>query len=122
MNITIKINSTSGNHILNAVLYDKKSANAFASLLKNDGITVKLSEYGGFEKVGALSQNLPRTDSQIETNSGDIMLYNGRQITIFYEPNRWSYSRLGKILGKSKDELKSILGNGDVEATFSLVE
>ena len=59
------------------------SALAFYELLKEGPVTIKLNEYGGFEKVGPLGTSLPRSDSQIATKAGDIMLYQGNQITIF---------------------------------------
>ena len=88
--------------------------------MQKGSLTVKLSEYGNFEKVGTLGSSLPRNDRQTATNPGDIMLYQGNQITIFYGNNSWSYSSLGKIDGATQTELKKVLGRGDVTATFSI--
>lgn len=79
-----------------------------------------MSDYAGFEKVGSLGRSLPTSNSQTTTQSGDIVLYNGDQIVIFYASNSWSYTRLGKI-----DDLtgwEEALGSNDVIVTFSIGE
>lgn len=120
MKIQIAIKNDSGNHTLTATLADNSSATAFYELLKKDSLTVKLNEYGGFEKVGSLGTSLPRNDRQVKTSAGDIMLYQGNQITIFYNGNSWNFTRLGKIDGTTQAELKKILGKGNVTAVFSV--
>ena len=122
MKISIQITSDSGKSELTATLADNSSAKAFYELLEKGPVTIKLNEYGGFEKVGLLGTSLPRSDSQIATKAGDIMLYQGNQITIFYNNNSWSYTRLGKVDGVTQAELKKILGKGDVTAVFSIME
>ena len=122
MKISIQITSDSGSHTLSATLTDNSSATAFYELLKKGPLTVKMSDYGSFEKVGSLGTNLPRNDSHITTNAGDIILYQGNQITIYYDTNSWNFTRLGKVDGKSQAELKQILGKGDVTTVFSVVE
>lgn len=82
-------------------------------------LTVKLSMYGGFEQVGSLGKSLPENDEQITTNYGDIVLYSGNQIVIFYGSNSWAYTRLGHILA-DKEIMEETLGNGDV--TIELVD
>ena len=121
MKIQIQIQSGSEKHKLTATLDDNSSAKAFYELLQKGPLTVKLNEYGGFEKVGSLGTSLPRSDRQTATKSGDIMLYQGNQITIFYNNNSWSYSPLGKIDGMTQAELKSVLGKGDVTAVFEVM-
>ena len=88
--------------------------------LKNGDIIVNAHEYGGFEIVEDLGLSLPREDTNITTSAGDIVLYQGNQISLFYNSNSWSYTKLGKILNVSSSELKNILGNGDVTITFTL--
>ena len=99
---------------------ENDSANAFIDLLREGDITVDMHDYGGFEKVGSLGTTLPRNDEQITTEPGDVILYQGDQITIYYDVNSWSFTRLGKVQGKTQDELKGILGTGDVKVVFSL--
>ncbi len=129
MNISIQITSDlsagqagSSSHKLTATLANNSSATAFYKLLQKAPLTIKLNEYGGFEKVGSIGSSLPRNDKQIATTAGDIMLYQGNQITIFYNNNSWSYTRLGKVNGVTQSELKQILGKGDVTAIFEITE
>lgn len=79
-----------------------------------------MSDYGNFEKVGPLGQSLPTNNQQITTEAGDIILYQGNQITIYYDRNSWNFTRLGKINGVTSQQLRDILGSGDVNVTFSL--
>ena len=120
MKIKIEITSDSGNHSLTAVLSDNSSTAAFYNLLKKGPLTVSMQDYGSFEKVGSLGTSLPRNDTQITTSAGDIILYQGNQITIYYDKNSWNFTRLGKVEGVSQAELKKILGKGNVTAIFSV--
>jgi hypothetical protein len=101
---------------------DNESADAFRELLGDGSLTVSMSDYGGFEKVGSIGQSIPRNDTQISTETGDIMLYQGDKIVIFYGSNSWSYSRLGRIDNASAEDLISALGNGDTDITFCLTK
>ena len=118
MKISIQITSDSGSHKLTATLVDNSSATAFYELLKKGPLTVDMHDYGSFEKVGPLGTKLPRNDTQITTQAGDIILYQGNQITIYYDTNSWNFTRLGKVDGVTQAELKKILGKGDVTAVF----
>ena len=120
MKINIDIISDRGNHTLTAILADNSSAKAFYELLQKSPVTVKMHDYGGFEKVGPLGTSLPRNDTKITTSAGDIILYQGNQITIYYDVNSWNFTKLGKVESKTQEELKRILGNGDVTAVFSV--
>ena len=122
MKIQIDIKSDSGNHTLTAMLENNSSAVAFYELLKEGSVTISMSDYGSFEKVGSLGKTLPRNDTQITTSAGDIILYQGNQITIYYDKNSWNFTRLGRVDGKTQAELKQILGKGDVTAVFSIKE
>ncbi|MDE6589884.1 MAG: hypothetical protein K2K53_05990, partial [Oscillospiraceae bacterium] len=102
-----------------ATLADNPSAKAFAVLLKGGPLTVSTRDYGNFEKVGSLGTELPRTDEQITTAPGDIILYQGNQITVYYAQNTWNFTRLGRI--DEPTGLREALGGGDVEITFQLV-
>jgi len=117
MKITITIN---GNNKMTANLAGNSSAKAFFALLEKGAVTVKMHDYGNFEKVGELPESLPRNDTQITTEPGDIILYQGNRITIYYDTNSWNFTRLGKIDSITQAELKSILGEGDVTAVFEV--
>ena len=99
---------------------DNESVTALRELVKEEPITVQMSMYGGFEQVGSLWTSLPRNDVQTVTQAGDVVLYAGNQIVLFYGSNSWAYTRLGKITDQTADEMKALLGNGDVTVTLSL--
>ena len=99
---------------------NNESIVALRKLVADAPLTVSMSMYGGFEQVGSIGTSLPRNDSQTTTQAGDIVLYSGNQIVVFYGSNSWSYTRLGKITDRSEADLKELLGNGDVEITLSL--
>ena len=107
-------------HELTASFADSTAAAELAEKLKAEPVTVSLNEYGGFEKVGKLPWALTTTDEKIDTEPCDIMLYQGNQMTIFYNSNSWSYTKLGHIDNMTQEELKAILGEGDVSVTLSL--
>ncbi|MDE6660643.1 MAG: hypothetical protein K2J93_02320 [Anaeroplasmataceae bacterium] len=103
-------------------LSKNSSVDALIEILKQRDITFKVDDYGGFEKVGSLGFSLPTNNSEITTEPGDVILYSGNQIVLFYGSNAWSYTRLGKIEGLSTNELRTLLcaGKGSVQVTLSL--
>lgn len=112
--INLKVN----NHVLKVKLEDNSAAKALMNKLKKSDITIHAEDYGGFEKVGDLGFSLPRSDKYITTSVGDIVLYEGDEISLFYNSNSWSYTRLGKV--QNIKDLKKILGTGDVKMVLSL--
>lgn len=111
-----------GDNILTAELADNSSADALNEMLSEGSVTIEMSDYANFEKVGELGKSLPRNDEQITTEAGDLILYQGKSFVIYYDTNSWSLTRLGKIKDVSADELRDILGDGDVTVTLSLEE
>ena len=109
-----------GGNTMTATLTDNEATRELTKLLEHGDLTIRMSDYGGFEKVGVLPQSLPTSNTQITTEPGDIMLYQGNQMVIFYGSNSWSYTRLGKIDGATTSNLRQFLGNGDVTLTLSL--
>ncbi len=114
--IIIKVNGKE----LNVKLENNTSATAFAQKLKDGDITINANDYANFEKVGSLGFDLITNDENIKAKAGDLILYQGNQITLYYDTNSWYFTKLGKVQNISKNELKSILGDGDVILTFSL--
>ncbi|MBR5682576.1 MAG: hypothetical protein IKW96_04735 [Ruminococcus sp.] len=114
--LKISVNGTE----LTATLEDNSSAQALAALLKQGNITVDMSDYGNFEKVGNLPQSLPKNDEKITTVPGDIILYQGNKITIYYAENTWDFTKLGHINNITQEELKTLLGDGDVTVSLSI--
>lgn len=109
---------TVGDCELQATFEDNSSAEEFRELLEEGPLTIEMEDYGGFEKVGPLGTSLSRNDTQITTQPGDVILYQGNQITIYYGTNSWSFTRLARIDDPSG--LQEKLGEGTVSVTFSL--
>lgn len=98
-----------------SVLWEQNAAVAdLEETVSEEAIIIEMSMYGGFEQVGSIGRNLSRDDKQTTTSPGDLVLYNGNQLVVFYGSNSWSYTRLGKIQNLSEAELKEFLSNGDV--------
>ena len=98
---------------------DNESAAALKELAAG-GLEIRMSMYGGFEQVGSIGQRLPASDVQTTTSSGDIVLYSGSQLVVFYGSNSWAYTRLGHITDKTPEEMRALLGSGDVTVTLSV--
>ena len=105
---------------LTADFADNSSAKALADVLAKSSITYQADDYGNFEKVGDLGQSFPKNDENITTEPGDIILYQGHNLCIYYAQNTWSFTRIAKIKGISKDELKEFLGEGEITVTLSV--
>lgn len=97
-----------------------EAARALVEQLQAGPITVSLHAYGGFEQVGPLPWSLPSSDEQLTTSPGDIMLYQGNQITIFTGSNSWAYTPLGNIEGATPEMLREAFGGDTAEVTISL--
>ena len=107
-----------GDKVFSAVLEENMAAAAFEEMLEDGPIVLQMRDYSGFEKVGNLGTSLPASNKQTTTKAGDIVLYNGNQIVIFYGSNSWSYTRLGHIADLTGWE--EALGKDDVIVSFSL--
>ena len=107
---------------LKVTLEKNSSVSALIEILKQGNIVYTASDYGGFEKVGSLGYTLPTNNSQLTTTAGDVILYSGNQIVLFYGSNSWSYTRLGRIEGYSETQLRALLaaGEGPVQIIISL--
>ena len=117
---TIKI--TVSGKSLPVKIVENEATKALVAALREASITYEADDYGGFEKVGPLGRSLPTGNAQITTQPGDVILYSGNQIVLFYGSNSWSYTRIGKIEYGTLDELKSFLkaGEGKIKVTLSL--
>ena len=113
-NMVMKIGDTSVD-----VTWEDNDSIKELNKLAESGLSISMSMYGGFEQVGSIGQSISRNDVQMTTQSGDIVLYSGNQLVVFYGSNSWSYTKLGKI-NLSQKELEKLLGNGDVTITLVL--
>lgn len=114
--ISIKV----GSRTLTMTLADNSSTRALVEKLKDGDLTVSMHDYSNFEKVGPLGFSLPTNDTQITTGPGDVILYQGSNLVIYYDRNSWSFTRLGKIEGATRESLLSVLGSDDVTVTLSI--
>lgn len=106
---------------MTATFADNSSADAFRNLIADAPLTVEMDDYGDFEKVGALGHTLPTNDTRITTVPGDVILYLGSNITIYYDTNTWSFTRLGRVDGNpTRESVLAVLGHGRTNVTFSL--
>jgi len=99
---------------------DNDAVQALKELCRNQPLTISMSMYGGFEQVGSIGTNLPANDVQTTTSAGDIVLYSGNQMVVFYGSNSWAYTRLGHITDQSADGMTQLLSGGDTTITITL--
>lgn len=106
----LSINGT----VLDVQWEENETVAELLAYVQNENITVNTSIYGGFEQVGSLPQRFSRNDTQMTTGPGDIVLYSGNQLVLFFGSNSWSYTKLGQIGGISAEELSELLGADSV--------
>ena len=107
-------------NVFDVKLENNSATRELIKALEKGNVTVNATEYGGFEKVGDLGFSLPTNDEKVDTNPGDIVLYQGDKVSLFYGSHTWSYTKLGKIVNTDSDKLKEVLGSDDVSLEFSL--
>ncbi len=114
MKLKIRVNDTT----FTATLEENSSAKALVEFLAQGNLTLDMEDFSNFEKVADLPQSFPRNDKQIDTDAGDLILYLGKRIVIYYDKNSWNFTRLARIDNVNKMRLKEILGKGNVTAIF----
>ena len=116
----MKMNVQIGNYNFTATLENNTAVEELVAMMKEGPVTIQMDDYSGFEKVGALGRSLTTSNSQTTTHAGDIVLYNGNNIVMFYGSNSWSYTRIGKI--DDLTDWENALGSGSITAVFTLAE
>ena len=114
----MKMSVTIGEQTFTATLEDNAAVHELVKMMEEKAVSIDMDDYSGFEKVGSLGKSLPADNRKITTQAGDIVLYSGNQIVMFYGSNSWDYTRIGKI-----DDLsgwKDALGTDSITAVFSL--
>lgn len=94
-------------------LADNAATKALVERLQQASVSVTLNSSGDFEIWGALGFSLPTSNRQMTAQPGDVVLYNGSNICLFYGTNAWSYTPLGKIEGLTGQALRSFLKAGE---------
>ena len=116
----MKMNVQVGDYTFTATLENNTAVEELVEMMKEEPVTINMRDYSGFEKVGSLGRSLTTSNSQTTTDAGDIVLYNGNNIVMFYGSNSWSYTRIGKI--DDLTDWNKALGSGSITAVFTLVE
>ena len=116
MELIMKIDGTE----VSVAWENNESVDAIRELAASGGLEINMSMYGGFEQVGSIGQSIPSSDEQTTTEAGDIVLYSGNQVVVFYGSNSWAYTKLGRITGKTEQELAEMLGKNNVVLSFEI--
>lgn len=103
--LTVSINGET----VNVSWEENETVTEILEYAENGAITVNTTVYGGFEQVGSLPKSFSKNDVQMTTVPGDIVLYSGNQLVVFFDSNSWSYTKLGHI-NLPEDKLKELLG------------
>lgn len=116
----MKMNVQIGDYSFTVTLENNAAVEELLDMMKEGPVTIQMDDYSGFEKVGPLGRSLTTSNSQTTTSAGDIVLYNGNNIVMFYGSNSWSYTRIGKI--EDLSDWEKALGSGSITAVFTSVE
>lgn len=105
-----------------ATLIKSSSTEALKQRLAQGDISIRMNDYGNMEKVGSLGFSLPRNDRQTTTGPGDLILYQGNSLVIYYDTNSWSFTRLGHVdcVSTREEMLRLLGGTGEITLTISL--
>lgn len=117
---TMKMKLEIGDHIFSVVLEENSSVDALKELLADGSLTLHMTDYAGMEKGADLGTVLPQNNEQMHTQAGDIILYQGKTLVIYYDTNSWNLTQIGKIENVDAEELRQLLGKGDVTVTVSI--
>ena len=111
MTITITV----GSKVFKADIENSETGKAFIGKLP---LTLEMSELNGNEKY-SYGVSLPKDDKYYNSiAAGDLMLYSGNCIVLFYGPaGGYSYTRIGKLT--STVGLKDALGTQSVKVSFT---
>lgn len=116
----MKMSVTIGEKSFTATLENNAATHELVKMMEKASISIDMDDYSGFEKVGSLGKSLPTDNRKMTTQAGDIVLYSGNQIVMFYGSNSWDYTKIGRIDDLSGWE--DALGTGSVTAIFSIAE
>lgn len=119
-NAQTKLYLTANGVTKTATLVKNEATDALISLLGKGPVAISMTENGGFEKIGDLPESLPTSDVRQTAQSGDIMLYIGNVMCIFYGSNTWAYTKIGKLDNMTSAEIKDFLSGNPVEVTISI--
>ena len=105
--------------VLTVKMCENSSAEAVKELIRKGPVTIDMKDYAHMEKFGKLGTKFPRNDKHITTEAGDVILSEGNLLVIYYAPNTWNFTKIGKVQDLSAEELKKVLGKGNVTVTLT---
>jgi len=119
-----KMYLTIGGVTKSATLVSNSSTEALMAQLQQGIITYEAHDYGNFEKVGSLGYTFPSNDEDITTQPGDLILYQGSNLCIYYDTNSWDFTRIGKLDNMTQADIKTWVnaGGDNVSVTLSISE
>lgn len=103
-----------GDNTLSMTLVDNAATRRLWKLCQSGDVTLRMHEYGGFEMVGTLPESLPTSNVRLSTTVGDVVLYNGNRLVVFFGSNTWSYTRIGRIENATPEGVRSFFGGDNV--------
>ena len=117
-----KLYLTIGGITKTATMVSNSSTEALVAQLQQGDITYEAHDYGNFEKVGALGYTFPQNNTQITTEPGDLILYQGSNLCIYYDTNSWNFTRIGKLDNMTQADIKTWVnaGGDNVSVTLSI--
>ena len=117
-----KLYLTIGGVTKTATMVSNSSTEALVAQLQQGDITYEAHDYGNFEKVGALGYTFPQNNTQITTEPGDLILYQGSNLCIYYDTNSWNFTRIGKLDNMTQADIKTWVnaGGDNVSVTLSI--
>ena len=116
MFLQITVNDTP----LRAKLEENSSAQALYEHIKAEPLTLHMHDYGNFEKVSELGFSLPTNDTMYTTQPGDIILYQGNELTFYYDTNTWEFTKVGVFQNVTQEYLMELFGEGDITAVLAV--
>lgn len=117
-----QINIQIHDHDLLVEMMDNSSSKALIKRLKQSDIVLEMKEFANMEKFGVLDEKYPQNDEWVTTLCRDVILSEGYLLVIYYAPNTWNFTKIGKVINVSDEEFKRILGKGNVHARIHLVK
>ncbi len=120
VNADMKMTIKAGGATFTATLENNSSVEALKEMMKDKPLTLDMSDYANMEKGADLGRTLPQNNVPMNTKPGDIILYQGRTLVIYYDTNSWSLTPIGRIENVNAADLKKALGSGNVTVEFSL--
>ena len=120
--MTHKLYLTIGGVTKTATMVSNSSTEALVAQLQQGNITYEARDYGNFEKVGALGYTFPENNEQINTVPGDLILYQGSNLCIYYDTNSWNFTRIGKLDNMTQADIKTWVnaGGDNISVTLSI--